>query len=354
MSAPQHPRTFNLRAEIDQTLAVAATLTHSQPTEALALANQAQQRARAISYREGEARAWLQAGRAAFAMPDCDEAHPACVAAAELAESIGDMTLWSEATHIAAEVRYGLGRYQQAEVHWLALLERGLVQGLALAQLFGYLGMAKLYFMLVAPGPTSAMLDKARRVLPQVDRLDVRFGLHINIAAHHYRCGEDAAAGIELAEAETLLPRLGFCEFEPELYYYRGYLFKRQGRLVEARQQFERSLSLNGSAHNHWGKVVNLVALGETCLAQGEPHAADHYLRRALDGAIQLGSPYLEAECYAALARACADVGYTHGEFAHWRAHFNLLEQLERRDNASDRADAVAQLGARIAALEAR
>ncbi|AOY01036.1 hypothetical protein [Jeongeupia sp. USM3] len=352
MSAPQHPRTFNLRAEIDQTLAVAATLTHSQPAEALALAQQARQRAHAIAYHAGEARACLQAGRAGFAVPDGEDAHPACLDAAALADALGDRLLWSEAIHLAAETHYGLGRYQQAEAHWLALLERGLADGPALARLLGYLGMAKLYFMLVAPEPTAAMLDKAKRALPQVDRLDICFGLHINIAAHHYRCGNDDAAGAELAEAEALLPRLGFCEFEPELYYYRGYLLKRQGRLVAARRQFERSLSLNGSAHNHWGKVVNLVALGETCLALAEPHAADHYLRRALDGAVQLGSPYLEAECHAALARASADVGYTHGEFAHWQRHFALMTRLEQRDNAADRADAIAQLRARIDAIE--
>ncbi|MBM3116549.1 tetratricopeptide repeat protein [Jeongeupia naejangsanensis] len=354
MSAPLPARVFNLRAEIDQTLAVAATLTHSQPAEALLLATQSRQRAQAIAYRAGEARAWMQAARAAFAMPDCAEAHPACVAAAELADTLGDPLLWSEATHIAAEVRYGSGSYQEAEAHWLALLERGLAGGPALARLLGYLGMAKLYFMLIAPEPAAAMLAKAERELPDIDRLDIRFGLHINIAAHHYRCGDDDATVAELATAEALLPRLGFCEFEPELYYYRGYLLKRQGRLGEARQQFERSLSLNGSAHNYWGKVVNLVALGETCLDLAQPHAADHYLRRALDGAISLGAPYLEAQCQAALARACADIGDTHGEFAYWQRHFTLMAQLEQRDNAADRPDAIAQLGARIAALEAR
>ncbi|BCL76912.1 hypothetical protein JHS3_26480 [Jeongeupia sp. HS-3] len=353
MSAPLPLRTFNLRAEIDQTLAVAVTLMYSHSLEAAALAGQAQQRASALHYREGEARAWLIRARAAHALPHRDDAYTASLAATALADSLGDTLLWSEATHIAAESQYGAGHYQQAEPHWLALLARGLADGPPLARLLGYLGMAKLYFMLDAPVQTAAMFARARRELPQIERLDYRFGLHINIAAYHYRGGDDAAAVAELAEAEALLSRLGFCEFEAELYYYRGYLLKRQGKPAEARQQFERSLSLNGSANNHWGKVVNLIALGETCLALAEPHAADHYLRRALEGAKWIPSPYLQAQCHSVLAQASAAVGDTQAEFAHWQRHFAILETLQHRDSAADRVEAIAQLSAKIAALEA-
>ncbi|WP_284206266.1 hypothetical protein [Chitiniphilus shinanonensis] len=318
------PRAHDLRSEIDQTLAVAGTLANVSPNQALQLAGQAQMLAESIEYHPGQALALYTQAAAHSARNVLNEADQAARRALEMAETHALWSLWFDTLDLASGISYDLEQYDVAVDNWLKQLERGFDRNDPLAILRGYLGLGKAFFIYGDPVTTTAMLEKAREYLPQISRNDVAFCLYINLAADACHRGDFAAALVELAAAEALLDDMGYCQYEHELYYYRGHIYRRQGKLQAALRQLERSLVLNAGTSNQWGRTVNLIELGETCLDLGQLHAAQYYL----NSVEEVPMLYLQMQIHGVLARVSAAVGRTDREFVHWQKHFALAEQL--------------------------
>ncbi|TJZ77635.1 hypothetical protein [Chitiniphilus eburneus] len=318
------PRAHDLRSEIDQTLAVAGTLANVSPEQALQLAGQAQMLAESIEYHAGQALALYTQAAAFSARNALVDAERMARRAQEMAEAHALWALWFDTLDLASGIAYDLEQYDVAVDGWLKQLERGFDRDEPLAILRGYLGLGKVFFMYGDLPTTTAMLEKAREYLPQITRHDVAFGLYINLAADACHHADFSAALKELASAEALLDEMGYCQYEHELYYYRGHIYRRQGKLHAALRQLERSLALNAGTSNQWGRTVNLIELGETCLDLGQLHAAQYYLN-SVEEAPML---YLQMQIHGVLARVSAAVGRTDREFVHWQKHFALAERM--------------------------
>ncbi|HSC79019.1 MAG TPA: hypothetical protein VLC08_01575 [Chitinolyticbacter sp.] len=318
------PRVHDLRSEIDQTLTVAGTMANVSPGQALQLAAQAQMLADSIEYHAGLARALYAQAAAHSALNDMPKAAEVVRQVLSLAHEHGLWPLWFDTLDLAAGIAYDLEDYEAAIDAWLTSMERGYEHDAMLAVLRGYVGLSKVFFMYGDVPTKRALLEKARALLPAVGDGEVAFGLYINLAADACHRSDYAQALEELAAAEAMLPELGYCQYEHELYYYRGHVLRRQGQLAAAMRQLERGLALNASRSNLWGTTVNLIELGEACLDLGQLHAAQYYLNSVGDAP----SLYLRMQVHGALARVNAALGRTDREFGHWQQHFALAEQL--------------------------
>jgi len=322
--------TYNLRSEIEETLNIARSLIHAAPDEALRLAHFVTDRAATIEDHKSEALAALVIALAFRAMPTAkeDEREAAAAKASQLALQNDLDDTWIDATDCYADVCYDTGNYNEAMDLWLQLLEVGLERRWSKAIARAYIGIGKLFFIFEDPPSSLATHLKVTPLLSDIPDKNIHVCHYLNVAAAQLHLHNDLASNQALDQAENALQTLAFCEYEPELYYYRGHLLKKVGQKQAAKQQFERAFALNGSSNNYWGKVVNMIAIGELHLEQNETHSSHYFMQQALDAAASIPAKYLLMLAHAGLAQTYAAKGQTDLEFTHWQQHFEIAEEI--------------------------
>ena len=322
---------YNLRAEIEQNLDIAYSLIHTAPDEAMRLAGFAQQRADSMAASAAQTRAALIIALAFRAMPtaNVDERVHAAQQASQLALHHNQGEAWVAAQDCWADVCYDQGHYGEAMDLWLQLLEAGLENQWFDAIARAYIGIGKLFFIYDDPNSCLATHLKVAPLLGKIARLDLHVCHHINVAAAQLHLRNDAASHAALDRAQAVLQTLAFCEYEPELYYYRAHLLRNVGDNSAAKQQLERALALSARSSNYWGKVVNMIALGELHLEQNETHASHYFMQQALNMAQEIPAKYLVMLAHGGLAQSYAAKGQTDLEFSHWQQHFALAEEIK-------------------------
>lgn len=323
---------YNLRDEIRQTLDIAKTLIHPHPDEAIRLAGLAADRALTLGHTEDETSAWLVKllafrARPSTALADIEEAAQLTI---QLAQNNAQHDVWVEAVNCYADILYGIGQYDAAMDYWLQLLEAGIDHDWPLAKGQAYLGIGKLFWTFEDPTACLEHSQKAQKELDLVDLVVPKVCLTINLAAYAYQRRQYFLSHQYLDQAEEMLKDVAFCEYEPEIYYYRGYLLRAEGNIEAACEQLKRALLLNAHSSNTWGKSVTMIGLGEIYLDMGEPYKAQYFMHQALETAQATPNhfPYLVMQAHEGLAKCYNATGQTEQEFSHWSLHFDMADKL--------------------------
>ncbi|MGL6040235.1 MAG: hypothetical protein ACRC01_03425 [Deefgea sp.] len=322
--------TYDLRAEIEETLKIARSFIHTDPSEALRLAHFVKDRAATIEDRESQALAALVIALAYRATPSAkeDERETAAANASTLALQNGLDDAWIDAIDCHADVTYDTANYNEAMDLWLQLLEVGLERHWPKAIARAYIGIGKLFFIYDDPQSSLATHLKVTPLLSGIADKNIHVCHYLNVAAAQLHLNHDLASNQALDLAESALHELAFCEYEPELYYYRAHLLRNQGQKEAAKQQLERALALSARSSNYWGKVVNMIAIGELHLEQNETHSSHYFMQQAMDAAASIPAKYLLMLAHAGLAQTYAAKGQTDLEFTHWQQHFEIAEEI--------------------------
>lgn len=322
--------TYDLRAEIKETLQIARRFIHTDPNEALRLAQFVMDRAATIENSDSQAQAALVIALAFRAMPSAkeDEREAAAALASSLALQNGLDEAWIDAIDCYADVSYDTGNYSEAMDLWLQLLEVGLDRRWPKAIARAYIGIGKLFFIYEDPQSCLATHQKVAPLLSDIADQNIHVCHYLNVAAAQLHLRNDTASHQALDLAENAVHKLAFCEYESELYYYRAHLLRNAGQKEAAKQQLERALALSARSSNYWGKVVNMIAIGELHLEQNETHSSHYYMQQALDAAASIPAKYLLMLAHAGLAQTYAAKGQTDLEFNHWQQHFAISEEI--------------------------
>jgi serine/threonine protein kinase/Tfp pilus assembly protein PilF len=120
-----------------------------------------------------------------------------------------------------------------------------------------------------------------------------------------------ASASANFQQAETLYQALGSVEGQAEVFYERGFLLNKLGKVAEAREQLQRALALAQTAQNQYQQVKTLLKLGDVASDAGEPAQAQQYMQDAISlarangidnltkrGLVDLGNVFLVAGNY--------------------------------------------------------
>ena len=322
---------YDLRAEIEQTLKIANSFIHTDPTEAMRLAQFVMQRAASIEDSPSQALAALVIAQAFRAMPTAEdgERETAAAKASLLAQQNGLDDTWIDAIDCQADVTYDSANYAEAMDLWLQLLEAGLEHRWPTAMARAYIGIGKLFFIYEDPQSSLDTHLKVTPLLSQIDNKDLHVCHYLNVAAAQLHLRNDAASSQALDLAEAILQDLPFCEYEPELYYYRAHLLRNLGQTNAAKKQLERALALSARSSNYWGKVVNMIAIGELHLEQNETHSSQYFMQQAMETAASIPAKYLLMLAHAGLAQTYAAKGQIDLEFTHWQQHFEIAETIK-------------------------
>lgn len=322
--------TYDLRAEIEETLKIARSFIHTDPTEALRLAHFVMDRAASIEDCESQAQASLVIALAFRAIPSAEEneRETAAALATSLALQNGLDEAWIDAIDCHADVTYDTGNYNEAMDLWLQLLEVGLERRWAKAIARAYIGIGKLFFVYEDPQSSLDTHLKVTPLLKDISDKNIHVCHFLNVAAAQLHLRNDLASNQAIDLAEEALRELAFCEYESELYYYRAHLLRNVGQKEAAKQQLERALALSARSSNYWGKVVNMIAIGELHLEQNETHSSHYFMQQAMDAAASIPAKYLLMLAHAGLAQTYAAKGQTDLEFTHWQQHFEIAEEI--------------------------
>ncbi len=322
--------TYDLRAEIEETLKIARSFIHTDPNEALRLARFVMDRAATIEDREAQALAALVIALAFRATPSAeeDQRETAAATATSLALQSGLDDEWIDAIDCHADVTYDSGNYNEAMDLWLQLLEVGLERRWPKAIARAYIGIGKLFFIYEDPQSSLDTHLKVTPLLTHIPDKNIHVCHYLNVAAAQLHLQNNLASSQALDLAESALHELAFCEYEPEIYYYRAHLLRNIDQKEAAKQQLERALALSARSSNYWGKVVNMIAIGELHLEQNETHSSHYFMQQALDAAASIPAKYLLMLAHAGLAQTYAAKGQTDLEFTHWQQHFQIAEEI--------------------------
>ncbi|WP_348943797.1 tetratricopeptide repeat protein [Chitinibacter sp. FCG-7] len=321
---------YNLREQISQTLDIAKTLIHPSPFEAIRLADQSAERANILGYGAFEAEAALiklLAYRAEASTP-IDVIESTALHTIALAQLHQQEHIWLEALNWYADILFGMSQYDAAMDYWLQLLEVGIDRNWAQARAQAYIGIGKLFWIFEDHQSCLEYTHKAQHEMQQVKQVEAKVCLLINLAAYAYHRRQYLLSHQYIDQAQELVLGIPFCEYEPEIYYYRGYLFRAEGKIDAACDQLKRALVLNAHSSNNWGKAVTMIGLGEINLDAGRPHQALYFLNQALEVSSAMPNPYLVMQSHELLARCHNALGQTDLEFQHWSKHFDLSDGL--------------------------
>lgn len=323
---------FNMQAEVKQTLDIARALVHSDPEESIRLALLTADRADMLGHGDLVTEASLielMAYRARPITPP-EVIERTALQTIALAQTHQQDEIWIEAMNTYADILYGTNQFDAAMDYWLQLLEAGIDRNWPYANAVAYIGIGKLFWTFEDPHASLAYSSKAQAAMDQVERVEPKVCLMINLAAYAYQHRQYADSHRYLDQAEELVKGMAFCEYEPEIYYYRGYALRAVGKLDEACEQLKRALMLNAHTCNIWGKSVTMIGLGELYLQLNEPHKAQYFMQQALETAQSTPNiyRYLVMQAHEGLAKCFQHTGQTEKEFWHWSQHFDLSDQL--------------------------
>ncbi|WP_027468613.1 hypothetical protein [Deefgea rivuli] len=322
---------YDLRAEIEQNLKIANSFIHTDPAEAMRLAQFVMQRAETIEDSPSQALAALVIALAFRATPSAEnsERESAAANACLLAQQNGLDDTWIDAIDCYADVSYDSGNYAEAMDLWLQLLEVALERHWPTAMARAYIGIGKLFFIYEDPHSSLDTHLKVAPLLSQIENKNIHVCHYLNVAAAQLHLRNDLASNQALDLAEDILQDLAFCEYEPELYYYRAHLLRNIGQRSAAKKQLERALALSARSSNYWGKVVNMIAIGELHLEQNETHSSQYFMQQAMETAASIPAKYLLMLAHAGLAQTYAAKGQTDLEFTHWQQHFEMADEIK-------------------------
>ena len=68
-----------------------------------------------------------------------------------------------------------------------------------------------------------------------------------------------------------------------EVFYQRGILFSQQGKVVEAREQFQQALNKSAALENQDQRIKTLLQLSNVAIVAGEPESAAQYSQQAME-----------------------------------------------------------------------
>lgn len=92
-----------------------------------------------------------------------------------------------------------------------------------------------------------------------------------------------ASASANFQQAETLYQALGSVEGRAEVYYERGFLLNKLGKVAEAREQLQQALALAQTSQSHYQQVKTLLKLGDVANDGGNRPQAREYMQKAID-----------------------------------------------------------------------
>ncbi len=92
-----------------------------------------------------------------------------------------------------------------------------------------------------------------------------------------------ASAAANFQQAESLYQALGSVEGQAEVFYERGFLLNKLGKVTEAREQLQRALALAQTAHNQYQQVKTLLKLGDVASDVGDRPQARHFTQEAIN-----------------------------------------------------------------------
>lgn len=92
-----------------------------------------------------------------------------------------------------------------------------------------------------------------------------------------------ASASANFQQAETVYQALASVEGQAEVFYERGFLLNKLGKVAEAREQLQRALALAQTAHNQYQEVKTLLKLGDVANDAGDRAQAQQYTRDAIN-----------------------------------------------------------------------
>ncbi|MCM3905303.1 MAG: tetratricopeptide repeat protein [Pyrinomonadaceae bacterium] len=151
-----------------------------------------------------------------------------------------------------------------------------------------------------------------------------------------------ASASANFQQAETLYEALGSIEGQAEVFYERGFLLNKLGKVSEAREQLQRALALAQTAHNQYQEVKTLLKLGDVANDAGEPAQAQQNMLQAINLARANGIDNLTK-------RGLVDLGnvfLVSGNYAEAKKYYEQsLELAQKQKDSRNAARALLSLG---------
>jgi serine/threonine protein kinase/Tfp pilus assembly protein PilF len=151
-----------------------------------------------------------------------------------------------------------------------------------------------------------------------------------------------ASALANFQQAETLYQALGSVEGQAEVFYERGFLLNKLGKVGDAREQLQRALTLALTAHNQYQQVKTLLKLGDVASDAGDRAQAQRYTQEAINIARANGIDNLTK-------RGLVDLGnlfLVSGDYSEAKKYYEQsLELAQKQKDGRNAARALLSLG---------
>lgn len=151
-----------------------------------------------------------------------------------------------------------------------------------------------------------------------------------------------ASASASFQQAETLYQALGSVEGQAEVFYERGFLLNKLGKVAEAREQLQRALRLAETAPNQYQQVKTLLKLGDVASDGGDRAQAQQYTQEAINLARANGIDNLTK-------RGLVDLGnifLVSGDYSEAKKYYEQsLELAQKQKDGRNAARALLSLG---------
>ncbi|WP_148717026.1 hypothetical protein [Chitinolyticbacter meiyuanensis] len=292
-----------MMTELNQLLERARKIVRSQSAEAMALATQAGELARAASDAQGESLALTIYAHGYFMFGRSQEAKDTLLQALVIGEGRDIGTARGEALQLIARVAYTLGEYERAADCWCACTELDRSQVRMAERIQAHIGLGQLCYAHDHYELALAHHRRAAELAEADDDPHLTSTSLLNIAADLIglqRCGEAADA---LKQALPLVRADQNYQFEAEIFSLFGQIRLIAGEIEAARMSLMVALKINRLHINTWGESSVLLRLAQCSLAAEEVEMATEQLARARALAEAMGSTPLLADIHAALSR---------------------------------------------------
>ncbi|WP_255991548.1 hypothetical protein [Chitinolyticbacter albus] len=289
--------------ELPELLARAGKIVHSQSAEAMALASQAREMARACNDAYSESLALTLYARGLFMFGRSQDAKDTLLQALELGERRDIGTARGEALQLIARVAYTLGQYEQSADCWCACTELGGEHIRPEERIQAHIGLGQLCYAHDHFELALAHHKQAARLAENDDNAYLTSTSMLNIAADLIRLQRCVEATEVLKETLPLVRADQNYQFEAEIFSMFGQIRLIAGEVEAARMSLMVALKINRLHINTWGESSVLLRLGECSIMAREPEMASEQLGRAQVLAEAMGTMPLLADIHYQLSR---------------------------------------------------